>query len=139
MALKAEISVPAALALGVAVYGIFQVNLPSVTEVRAADMDNRDVASAERAATWESAGLVSVLSLIAKDPTLFLVGGTITLALAWKYRHANAVHPMTGKAGRGITGPGVVAAQMPEAQEQTSQGGVAASAKPAGALYDAVI
>lgn len=139
MSLKAEISVPAALALGVAVYGIYQVNLPSVTEVRAADLDNKDVAGAERAATWEAAGLVSVLSLIAKDPTLFLVGGAITIALSWKYRHANAVHPMTGSAVRRVTSPGIVVAQMPDASAQTSTGAVSGSAKPAGAMYDAVI
>ena len=142
MALKPEISVPAALALGVAVYGIFQINLPSITEVRAADMDNAHVMAAERAATWESAGLVATLSLIAKDPTLFLVGGAITIALSWKYRHANLVHPGTGK----VMGPGSVAAALKAqgaagvsgATESASQPGpVPAAAAPAS--YAAVI
>jgi hypothetical protein len=118
--LKPEISIPAALALGVAVYGIFQVNLPNMTEVRAADMGNKDVESAERAATWESAGLVVTISLIAKDPTIFLVGGFITLALAWKYRHANMVHPATGRATGPLTTAAAVGAQLPSAAPQTA-------------------
>jgi hypothetical protein len=135
--LKPEISIPAALALGVAVYGIFQVNLPSVTEVRAADMDNQDVASAERAATWEAAGLVATLSLIAKDPTIFLVGGAITVGLAWKYRHANAVSPLTGKATGNQTGAVAAAAQMPGAPAPTTP--VPAAMSVAGPSYDAMI
>lgn len=133
--LKPEISIPAALALGVAVYGIFQVNLPSITEVRAADMDNTDVAGAERAATWEAAGLVSTISLIAKDPTIFMVGGLITVALAWKYRHANAVNPMIGKATGPLTGAAMATSQM-AAQPQTAP---ASTPGPAAPTYDAVI
>jgi hypothetical protein len=134
--LKPEISIPAALALGVAVYGIFQVNLPSITEVRAADLQNQDVMAAERAATWESAGLVSTISLIAKDPTIFLVGGLITIALAWKYRHANAVHPMSGKATGPLTSAGLASIQLPNAQRQTEP---AVMAAPAMSAYGAVI
>lgn len=142
MALKPEISIPAALALGVAVYGIFQINLPSVTEVKAADMDNAHITSSERAATWEAAGLVATLSLIAKDPTLFLVGGAITMGLSWKYRHANLVHPATGKLGLGMSSAsqlkamgasGVSGASTPAAQP----GPVPSAAAPAS--YQAVI
>ena len=143
MALKPEISVPAALALGVAVYGIFQINLPSVTEVKAADMDNTHIESSERAATWEAAGLVATLSLIAKDPTLFLVGGVITAGLSWKYRHANLVHPATGKLGlKGMASGAQLASQgargVSGATEASAQPGPMASAA-APASYAAVI
>jgi hypothetical protein len=133
--LKPEISIPAALALGVAVYGIYQVNLPSITEVRAAELDNQDVSSAERAATWESAGLVATISLIAKDPTIFLVGGLITIALSWKYRHANMVSPLTGKATGNQTGAVAAAMQMPGAPAQTTP----VPATAAGPSYDSMI
>ena len=136
MALKPEISVPAALALGVAVYGIFQVNLPSITEVRAADLGNKDVDAAERAATWESAGLVASISLIAKDPTIFFVGGLFTVALAWKYRHANLVHPLTGKATGAFSSFDVLGAQLPNAAKPTED---AVPAAPVGPSYSAVI
>jgi hypothetical protein len=133
--LKPEISIPAALALGVAVYGIFQVNLPSVTEVRAADLQNKDVESAERAATWESAGLVATISLIAKDPTIFLVGGLITIGLAWKYRHANMVNPMSGKATGTLSSINLATAQVPSLVQTTP----AQAAAPAGPAYSTVI
>ena len=136
MSLKPEISIPAALALGVAVYGIFQVNLPNITEVRAADVQNKDVESAERAATWEAGGLVAVLSLIAKDPTLFLVGGAITIGMAWKYRHANHVHPMTGRATGAVTGAYLAGVQLPGAQSPTE---MAQPAVPAAPVYGSVI
>jgi hypothetical protein len=129
--LKPEISIPAALALGVACYGIFQVNLPSITETRAADMADPHIESAERAATWECAGLVSTLSLIAKDPTIFTIGGLITIALAWKYRHANAVNPMTGKATGPLSTSTLITAQAPTAAP--------AAMAPAPSPYSSVI
>ena len=129
--LKPEISIPAALALGVAVYGIFQVNLPNVTEVRAADMNDPLVESSERAATWESAGLVATISLIAKDPTIFMIGGAFTIALAWKYRHANQVNPMTGKATGPLSTSTMITAQAPTAAP--------AAPAPAAPSYAAVI
>jgi hypothetical protein len=133
--LKPEISIPAALALGVAVYGIFQVNLPNLTEVRAADLQNKDVESAERAATWESAGLVATISLIAKDPTIFLVGGLITIGLAWKYRHANHVNPMSGKATGGASSLSLATAQVPSLVQTAP----VQAAAPAGPAYATVI
>jgi hypothetical protein len=134
--LKPEISIPAALALGVAVYGIFQVNLPSVTEVRAADMGNPDVAASERAATWESAGLVATISLVAKDPTIFMVGGLITLALAWKYRHANAVNPVTSRLGGSANTAAAAAASLPGAAPSVM---TPVPAAPAAVSYDPVL
>ena len=136
MSLKPEISIPAALALGVAVYGIFQVNLPNITEVRAADVQNKDIESAERAATWEAGGLVAVLSLIAKDPTLFLVGGAITIGMAWKYRHANHVHPMTGRATGAVTGAQLAGMQLPGSQPPAE---AAQAAAPAAQMYGSMI
>lgn len=135
MALPVQVSLPTALALGVAVYGIYQVNLPSVTEVRAADMQNEDVAAAERAASWEAGGLVAALSLIAKDPTIFLFGGLITVGLAWKYRHANAVNPVSGKATGVMSGAQVATSQL-AAQPQTAP---ASTPAPAAPQYAAVI
>ncbi len=129
--LKPEISIPAALALGVAVYGIYQVNLPSLTEVRAADMNDPHIESAERAATWESLGLVSTISLIAKDPTIFTIGGIITIALAWKYRHGNLVNPATGRATGPLSTSTMITAQAPTAAP--------AAPAPAAPSYAAVI
>lgn len=113
MALKPEISLGAALATGAIVYGTFQMHMPSTADLRTVESGNSDADSAERAATWTAAGIVAAISLIAKDPTIFVVGGGMTVALAWEYRHANHVSPLTGKvATKGLTSASVAAMQM---------------------------
>lgn len=134
MALKPEISIPAAAAVSVAVYGIFQLNMPNLTEVRANESDDTHIESAERAATWESAGFVGALSLIAKDPVIFWFGGAMTILLAWKYRHANMVSPLTGKATSSPTSRDVAAAQMPAGNTTGT-----ADTAPAAPAYSPVI
>lgn len=120
MALKPEISVMAALATGAVVYGVFQTSLPSVTDIRAAEQGSEDVQNSERAATWEAAALVGAISLIAKDPTIFIVGGAMTVILAWKYRHADMVNPLTHKAAEAhLTVDDVVKAQDRDAEVAT--------------------
>lgn len=99
LGLKPEVSVPVALATGGLVYGIFQMNLPNLTDVRAAPPKDGDVDASERLATWTAAAVVAGVSLIARDPNVFIVGGAMVVALAWHYRHANHVDPQTGKAG----------------------------------------
>lgn len=122
MALKPEMSIAAALATGVAVYGVYQVNMPSVADVRAVESGNADVQATERLSTWESAVLVAGISLIARDPSIFIVGSAITVALAWKYRHADMVSPLTHKATAALTVDQVVAAQEPAAAPSTDSG-----------------
>jgi hypothetical protein len=75
-----------------------------------------DVSAARKTAAWTSFGLVGGVSLLAKDPTVFIVGGAATIAFDWWVRHANAVHPMVGKAtvGAAMAGqPTVTQAQGP--------------------------
>lgn len=115
MALKPEISIPAALAVVVGVYGIYQINLPPVADARTIESGNMDLSSAEREATWEAAALVSGISLIARDPAIFVVGSAAVIVLAWKYRHADAVSPLTKKASAMFTVEDVVQAQEPMA------------------------
>lgn len=124
MSLKPEMSVAAALATGVAVYGVFQVNMPNVADVRAVESGNADIQGTERLSTWEAAALVAGISLIARDPSIFIVGGAITVVLAWKYRHADMVSPLTHKASSMLTVDQVVQAQEPAAMEPSvSYGG----------------
>jgi hypothetical protein len=67
--------------------------MPSVADLRVADSDNPDAATAEKAAAWFSAAVVGGISLIAKDATVFILGGTMIVALSWWYKHSNAVDP----------------------------------------------
>jgi hypothetical protein len=96
--LKPEISIPAGLATGALVYGVFQNATPSIADIRASAPNDNTIASTERMASWTAAAVVGGVSLIAKDSTIFVVGSAMIIALAWMHRHANMVNPLTGKA-----------------------------------------
>lgn len=108
------------LTSGVLVYGIFQMQLPSATDVRMADAGQADVAGAERGATWMSAAVVSGVALISKSPEVFVIGGLFTVGLAWMYRHADTVNPLTKKAVSTVTADAIAQAQMPTAAPATT-------------------
>ena len=98
MALSREVSLGVGLATAALVYGIFQSGLPSVAEVRTTPPGDPDAAAAERSATWMAAAVVSGISLITKDPTVFVLGGSMVVAYAWWHRHANNHNPSLGAA-----------------------------------------
>lgn len=98
MALKPEVSLGMALATATVVWGINQAFTPSIADVRSLESNNTDVQSAERAATWMSAAVVAGVSLLAKDATIFIVGGSMVIALAWATRHADQVDTVTKRA-----------------------------------------
>jgi hypothetical protein len=109
-----------ALTSGVLVYGIFQIQLPATTDVRMAEAGQADVQSAERAATWMSAAIVSGIALVSKSPEVFTIGGLFVIGLAWTYRHADTVNPITKRAAGMLTPDAVAQAQMPEAPAAAS-------------------
>lgn len=98
MALKSETSITVGLATAALVYGIYSNALPTVADIRVSQPGDSDVASAERLAAWTAAAAVAGVSLIAQDPTVFVIGGSMVVALAWWHRHANEVNPLTGVA-----------------------------------------
>lgn len=95
--LKPDQSVMASLATAAMVYGVYQLELPSVTEVHGAKPHNHSVNSSRNKAMWASAALVGGAFLVTRDANVFTAGALVFLALEWSYRHANAVHPDTGK------------------------------------------
>lgn len=95
--LKPEVSIPVALATAAVVYGTYQIALPSIADARSVEADNAHLAGAERAALFVSVGVAGGISLIAKDPTPFILGGMFAVALSWVHRYANQVDPSTGK------------------------------------------
>lgn len=102
MALRTpEVSLGMGLATATVVYGIYQGALPNVADVRSLDAHNKDVESAERLAAWTAAGVVAGISLLAKDATVFILGGSMVVAMSWWHRHADAVVPAAGKATTG--------------------------------------
>lgn len=95
MALKRETSLAVGLATGALVWGVYNNALPSIAEMRVSPAHDAHADVTERTATATSVAIVAGISLIAKDPTVFILGGAMTLVLAWWYRHANAVNPMS--------------------------------------------
>ncbi|WP_301177238.1 hypothetical protein [Actinomadura geliboluensis] len=96
--LKPDVSIPVALATGALVYGVYNLALPSVADVRTSAEQHPDVEAANRMAAWTSAVAVAGISLIARDMNVFIVGGGMTIALAWWYKHADAVIPEISRA-----------------------------------------
>lgn len=98
MAFKPEVSLGVGLATVVMVYAIFSNATPTIADIRVAEPSDPDLDSAERLATVTAAGMVAGVSLLAKDPTVFILGGATVVIMAWWHRHANEVNPLTGRA-----------------------------------------
>jgi hypothetical protein len=112
MPLAPSASVGIGLATGGLAFTIYNMSLPPVTDIRAAEPENGDVSATERASTWIAAGIVAGVAAITQDATVFIIGGTVVVAMAWIYRHANEVSPLTGFAS-GISVPGAITEQEP--------------------------
>src|SRR4051812_33390243 len=97
-------SVAVGMATVTLVYGVYQIALPTLVDERVADSDNPDLQSSERLAAWASAVVVSGISLLTKDATVFCLGGTAIVALSWMHRHADQVSPLSGRATGAISG-----------------------------------
>jgi hypothetical protein len=98
MGFKPEVSLAVALATATVVYAIHQNATPNLADVRSLESNNSDVQSAERTASWVSAGVVAGISLLAKDATIFIIGGSMVIAMAWMTRHADQVDTVTKRA-----------------------------------------
>lgn len=132
MALKPETSVAMGLATATVVGVIYAQALPSQADVRSLDSHNQDLAAAERAASWTAAGAVAAISLLTRDATVFILGGSMVIALSWWHRHSNAVSPLTGK----VSGSGGTAMMVPATTQTEAP---AAYSAPNPVSYDMVV
>lgn len=89
--LKPNENLMLAAAVGAVVYGTYNIALPTIADTRGLPGNVPDVDKAEKAATWASVAVVSGISLLAKSPEVFVVGGLMTIGLAWSYKHASSV------------------------------------------------
>lgn len=114
MALKPEASVLAGLAVGTVVFAIHSQATPTQADIQALPAGTPDIDSAERKATWLSAGVVAGISLLARDPGIFIIGSAATIGMALWTRHSNYMESSVGKylspaesskAGSANTGP----------------------------------
>lgn len=94
--LKAEISVPVALATAAVVVGVYQHMLPSNADARSV-VPNVHLEGSERTALITAVAIAAGISLVAHDPVPFWFGSLAAIALSWTHRYANNVDPMTGK------------------------------------------
>ncbi len=92
-----EGSITIGLAEAAAVYVIYQSALPSHTDIRAADPHNTDVEASRKAAAWKAAAILGLVFLITQDLNSFLIGGMALGGIDLMVKHANGVHPATGK------------------------------------------
>lgn len=112
--LKPSESVTVGLGVAAGVFAIYG-NLPSVPEIRISEPNDDDMVRTERGAAWFAIGLVSGISLLTKDPTVFVVGGLAMIGASWWHQHANAFDPATGRVeGAGAMPIGRTYAQMAE-------------------------
>lgn len=100
------VSIGLGLALGALVGLMYQHGLPSLIDHRVGDQDDEIAAKAERTITRTTALLVTGVALLAKDPTVFVMGGASVVGFALLHKHANMVNPLTGRA----TAPAAIAA-----------------------------
>lgn len=101
--LSSDKSLIVGLATATIVYAIYSNGLPTVADIRVGEPGDTDIAAAEKSAAWTAAAVVSGISLLAADPTVFVIGGSSIIGLSWWHRHANEVNPMTGKASTAVS------------------------------------
>lgn len=95
---SAAVSIGMGLAVGALVGMVFTHAMPTLVDHRVGDPDDPVAASALKTATWTSIGIVSATAAIAKDPTIFVLGGAVTVGFNLWHRHANMVNPLTNRA-----------------------------------------
>jgi hypothetical protein len=100
MALQPSQSVGIGLATAGLVLAIHSQATPTMADIRVGAPNDDQVDRGERAASWLSVGVVSAISLLTKDPTIFIIGGAATVAMAWWTRHSNALNPLIGVASQ---------------------------------------
>jgi len=113
---RPEISIPAALATGTVVIALYQRGMPPVLDVRSGKVGDSNVEAVRKQNAWMAAAAVAGISLIAKDATVFIVGGAMVVVLDWMTRANIWTNPATGR----VEGPQTVRAATPRARQNSS-------------------
>jgi hypothetical protein len=71
------------------VLAIFSQNTPNLADVRADRVSNVNTHKSTKMAAITATGVVGALSLLAKSPTVFVIGGAAILFETWKLHFAN--------------------------------------------------
>lgn len=101
MAIKSLLNPPASIGTTVGVialaYTAYNSQLPPSAVMQATDAYDRNLEAGRKKAALMSVALVSAVALVAKDVTIFTLGGAAVLGLDWCARHSIATHPATGQ------------------------------------------
>lgn len=120
MALKPEASILGGVAVAALVFGIHQQATPSQSDIQALPQGIPDIDKASKTATWLSVVAVSGISLLARDPGIFLIGSAATIGMKVWSDHSNWTESIVGRylspaeaasAGTQSTGPAPVETQ----------------------------
>lgn len=94
--LKPQGSVGLGIATGVLVYTIYDRSLPDAATMHATRPYDINIESGRKKAAYTSAAVLSAVTLLTKDVTVFVLGGIVLIALDFHARHANVTAPDTG-------------------------------------------
>jgi hypothetical protein len=101
MALSPEASVATGLTCAALVYSIHQAASPTIADIRSVPPGQAgDIDSTRKVATWVSLAIVSGISLLTRDMTVWINGGAAVVAVDWWERHAIEFDPQIGTAIR---------------------------------------
>ena len=112
----------AGLLTAAGVYLIYNNAMPSVTDLRTVSPFNKDADQARKTAAYESAALIAGVFVITRNLDAFMIGGAAMVGIDLMYRHADAIHPSTGKVDDNSTGQSIapgLATAMPLAEYQS--------------------
>ena len=68
---------------------VFQNGTPNLADVRADTPGSKNSYKAANTAAITSAAILGVVALIGRSPTIFTIGGAVTLLEVWKHHYAN--------------------------------------------------
>jgi hypothetical protein len=109
------------LAVATLVYAIHSNATPTLADMQGLPTGTKDVDQSERRATWMSAGVVAGISLLARDPGIFVIGSAMTIAMAWASRHALWTDSKTGPINAGPGQSAASANELSQGPQMTTQ------------------
>lgn len=97
--LKPNETIAVGVGIGVVDAFIFNSQLPNMADIRTAAPGNQDIDVCRRQAVGLCIAVNGLVSLMTRDWNVFLIGGAVTVGMAFLCIHADQVNPATGKMG----------------------------------------
>ena len=95
--LKPENSIVASAATVGLVYGIYSMDIGTVSMVHSTQSNDPNISASLKKAGYTALILVGGLSLIAKDANIFTLGMATVAVMQLHYHHANMADPVSGQ------------------------------------------